>query len=939
MPFLRLKLAVAAAIIVALPSCAPAVGLDSNAPVFENVPGVDNSFNPYLRHPQQSNLDLASQSEPIRLAQDEIASPQQSGPNNNLPAPKATGSSSLSVPQSINLAELHGKALESDTNIPITSARAVLTKSGEEQKRYQTETQFDGKFHFTNIEPGDYTLTLSAENKLAFTQQLKLPAGLYPDLVVKLDDLEGADILRITGKRTLIHPQNIGSETRLDKTFINQYKTGNDLHELIESTPGVIPDSYGNIIVRGEHNSINYVLDDVILPEAAGVLQQSQFVSPRSLQSMNVDIGGYQAQDGGGPLGAVVHMKSLPILAKPFFTFGQQTGYPMAGNLWYSGSTAFSQNPDSALYKLRIESSGSFRGSSMGNAPPVKDYTHNNRWDLNSLTKLEYLLGQRDTISATLGINHTFMEVPISRTSAAAGVNQHQYDAMDYLILNYKHKFEHFFDEANLHILNCFYWENFHSRQNVFDPTPVINGGQLIQSLQPQALRFDYIFSAQGDISKTLWKTHHLKAGFLDEYRPVHTDFSGTYYNNDPTSTLAPYGAVISPFTSSTIGPQFTKPMGRFNANRFLQSAFFQDAWQPTTGILRRLTVNAGVRVDAVHSFMGNTLPVAAAVATIAGATPFNLQPFQAQSLTDAQASGRYGGSFVLTPTTVIRGSYDNLFTPQPVDIFSTPPTVSGPGGGLVNGFFGGLVENTYNGTVRPLRATRGQLIDTSVEQQIGPRFVARNNLFYKTLENYGDSGVIGNTTLYNRQVVAKQEGYGVESRIDLKPDKKGFGFNGFVSSTVTVAYLRGSKQVIGGIYSIQTPQPIEAKYPDHDRRISFNAGLGYKTRFNWWTLADFQLLSGLQNELPVPPYAPHASRTPVLATFNLSTGCKVPDRLKYRFSFLPDSFDVRIQNMLNVREATNLGSPFQGTRYLLPFRLLIGCNWTIGKAGSTSKL
>ncbi len=49
---------------------------------------------------------------------------------------------------------------------------------------------------------------------------------------------------------------------------------------------------------------------DVVLPEAAGVLQQSQPATPRSLQSMQVDIGGYEAHDGGGPLGAVVRMKS-----------------------------------------------------------------------------------------------------------------------------------------------------------------------------------------------------------------------------------------------------------------------------------------------------------------------------------------------------------------------------------------------------------------------------------------------------------------------------------------------------------------------------------------------------------------------------------------------------------------------------------------------------
>jgi hypothetical protein len=839
----------------------------------------------------------------------------------------ASSSTADGTAQSITLAQVHGKVLDSSSNQPIRDARAVLSKVGEEHKRYQTDSKIDGDFIFSNIEPGNYNLTISADGKLAQSSELKLAAGPTQSVVFKLEDLEGADVLRITGKRTLTHPENIGSETRLDQTFINHYREGNDLRDLITSTPGVMPDTYGNIITRGEHNSINYVLDDVVLPEAAGVLQQSQFVSPRSLQGMNVDIGGYEAQDGGGPLGAVVHMKSLPILAKPFFEAGQQLGYPMAGNFYYSGSTAFSQNPDSPLYRLRVESSGAINGTSMGNAPPVKDYTHNARSSINSLTKLTYLLGERDTLNMTLGINHSFLEVPTSRSSYAAGVRQKQYDAMDYLIFNYKHKFDRFFDEANLHIINAFYWENFHSRQQAFDPTPVINGGQPLQSIQPQALRFDYIFGAQGDITKTLLKTHHLKLGFLSEYRPIYTDFSGTYYNNDPTNGI-PVGSVISPFTGTVGGPQFTKALGRFHGSRFLQSAYFQDSWRPQTGILRRLTVDAGVRADVYHGVFGNTMPVADVIASIPGATPFNLQPFQAQRVTDAQASGRYGGSIVLTKTSVLRGSYSDLFMPPSVDIFSTPPSVSG---GLINGFFGGLVENTYNGTVRPMRATRGHLIDASWEQQVGPRFVTRTNLFYKTLENYGDSGVIGNTTLYNRQSVDKQEAYGVENRIDLKPSKEGYGWNGFMSNTIQVAYLRGSKQVVGGIYNIQTPQPIEAKFPDHDRRISFDAGIGYKTRFNWWTLAEFQLLSGLQNELPVPPFDPHAKRTPVLATFNLSTGIRVPERLKRTYSFLPDAFDLRIQNMLNNREATNLGSPFQGTRFLLPFRFLIGCNWTLG--------
>lgn len=861
--------------------------------------------------------------EPIVLPTGPLQAPARPLGTNQLRS-KSSGSEPNSTAQSINLSQFEGKVFDTLTNQPLAGARAVISKHGEEHKRYQTESKADGTFAFANIEPGEYTVTVSATDKLSQVQHVTLKAGERHELAFKLEDLEGTDILRITGKRTLIHPHNIGSETYLDRTFINQYKTGNDLRQLINSTPGVMTDTYGNMITRGEHNSINYELDGTVLPEAAGVLQQSQFVSPRSLNSMKVDIGGYQAEDGGGPLGAVVHMKSLPIVARPFFNFGQQLGYPMAGNLYYSGSTAFSQNPKSPWYKLRIESSGAFPATSMGNAPPVKAYTFNNRADINTLTKLEYLASERDRFNLTLGINHSFLQVPISRISRQAGVHQRQHDAQDYLIFNYKHKFRKFFDEANLHLLNAFYYQNFHSR-TVFDPDPVINGGQPLQSIAPQAFRFNYIFSAQGDISKILWRTHYLKAGFLSEVRPVQTNFGATYFNNDPANPNAPFGAVISPFTSSVAGPAFTGKIGRYKGFRYLQSAYFQDSWRPQKGFLRRLTLDAGVRADVYHGVFGNTLPVAQTLATIPDVGPFNVKPFLTQRVTDAQASGRFGASLVLTKNTVLRGSFSNLFMPPPVDVFSTPPDVTQ---GLITGFYNGAVVNVFNGTVRPLRATRGNLTDVSLEQQIGPRLVTRTNLFYKTLENFGDSGVIGNSTLYNRLSLDKQESYGVETRLDLKPARGGYGFNGFVSNTVAVAYLRGSKQVVGGIYDIQQV-PVEDKYPDHDRRIAFNAGLGYTTRSNIWILADMQFLSGLQNSLPMPP--PHASRTPVLTTFNLSAGYRVPAKLKKKLAFMPDGIDVRLQNLLNLRQATNLGSPFQGTRFLLPFRFLIGMNWNLG--------
>ena len=819
-----------------------------------------------------------------------------------------------------------GKITDATLSHPVAEARVVLSKVGEEHKRYQTETGPDGTYKFENIEDGEYSITVSAKDLLSGNQSIKLANGEVRNLDFKLEDIEPVDVLRVSGKQTLIHPEKIGSTTNLDHKFVYQYKTGNDLRDLITSTPGVMNDSYGNIITRGEHNSINYIVDDVVIPEAAGVLQQSQVINPRSIQSMSVDIGGYQASDGGGPLGAVAHIKSLPINSKPNFNIGQQIGGPLAGSIFYNSSGAFSQRPDSIWNRLRFESSGSFRGSSYGIAPPVKDYVQNGRADINSFTKLEFLATPRDTFRLTTSINETSFQVPTSGRSATAGVKDHQHDGQDYIIASYIHKFEKYLDEVNLHLLNGIYYDRFRSTK-AFDPGVQFNNGQPQESISANAKRINYVFSAQGNVLKTYNKTHHFKAGFYSEVRPVSTLYNATYYNADylgsvPSATNpnpTPYGAVISPFTGQAGGPGFDGKVGRFSGFRYLQSAFFQDKFTPQNGFWRRLTLDAGLRFDMQRSIYGNTMTLAQTILNTPGSSPFSLQPYQKQTTTDAQVSGRYGAAFVLDKKTVYRASFSNLFMPNPVDIFVTPYNV-------VSG------QNTpgiYDGTPKPLRATRGYLIDSSIERQFGTRFAWRTNLFYKYLTNFGDSGVVGNLPLYNRLTNSAQDASGVETRLDLKPKRDGYGFNGFVSNTMQVAFLRGTRTPSGGFY--QTPIPPFMKYPDHDRRMSTVAGVGYKTPQNIWCLLTTQVLSGLQDERDPAVYGPHLKRTPFITDVAFNAGYQMPRKLVQAHRWLPTSFDVRCDNLLNQRLPVNLGSPFQGTRFSLPLRVLASCQWQLG--------
>ncbi len=916
---------------------------------------------------------LAANSAQACLAQSQTFGSKASG---SIPGSKTPGSSASSNSRTVPIGNVSvsGSVSDSKNVRKIGEAHVVLAKIGEEHKRYEMHTGEDGLFNFDKVLAGNYTLTVSAKDMISHTLKLSLKSGESKDLKIGLEDLENVDVLRVSGKRTLIHPEKIGSETTLDHKFVYQYKTGNDLKDLITSTPGVMNDSFGNIISRGEHNAINYEIDGVVIPEAAGVLQQSQPISPRSLQSMTVDIGGYEASDGGGPLGAVAHMKSLPLAAKRNFSVGQQIGGPMAGSIYYNGSGAFSLDPNSIWNKFRMETSGSFRGSSYRLAPPVKNYVNNNAVDINSFTKVEFQASERDVFRLTTAINDTFTQLPTSTGTRRAGFHGKQHDAQDYIIASYIHKFEKHFDQLDLHLFNGLYYEKFHTSL-AFDPYPNFNNGQPLYSIATNATRYNYIFSAQGNLTKTIKKEHHLKAGFLSEYRPVRTTYNAVYYNADLvgslqqqaaaqgtiaslndqidatnaginaanatgdsataanlSSTLSglqsqlsaqspnpfPYGALISPFTGQLGGPQFLGPLGRFEGSRFLQSAFIQDKYTPQNGFWKRLTLDGGVRFDMQRSFYGNALPLASTIASIPGVQPFSLQPYLAQARTDAQASGRYGATFVLAKNTVIRGSYSDLFVPNPVDYFLTPYNVTGT---PTNGVF--------DGTPRPLHATRGQLVDSSIEKQIGPRFATRTNLFYKYLTNFGDSGVVGNLPLYNRLTNSAQDAYGVETRIDLKPSKDGYGFNGFLSNTVQVAYLRGTKTPSGGFFA--TPTTPSMKFPDHDRRLSNIAGIGYKTRHNIWSLLTVQVLSGLQDERDQTLSGPHNARTPFFTNVSLSTGYQPPKKLLKKCAYLPNALDLRIENMLNQRVPINLGSPFQGTRYNLPIRVLVGCSWQLG--------
>jgi hypothetical protein len=228
------------------------------------------------------------------------------------------------------------------------------------------------------------------------------------------------------------------------------------------------------------------------------------------------------------------------------------------------------------------------------------------------------------------------------------------------------------------------------------------------------------------------------------------------------------------------------------------------------------------------------------------------------------------------------------------------------------------------------MNATHGKLIDTSIEQQVGPRFVVRNTLWYKHLTNVGDELPINNTLLYQRLTLSALEAYGIEQRIDMKPSKDGSGVYGYLSNTVSAAYLRGSRHDNGGIFDVDPNEPVD-KYIDHDRRESGTVACGYRTKSGFWILPNMSVWSGFLDDRDPTIYGPHPPRSPVVTLFNVNGGYTIPQDKNTKHSKVkPNSIEIRIQNLFDSRAPINLGSPFQGTRFTLPIRIIMGLNWAV---------
>jgi len=294
---------------------------------------------------------------------------------------------------------ISGSVKDANSAAPLAGANVVLAPIG-----YSTVTDKNGKYLFTAVPPGTYTLTVSlvgyAEEKvvnLAVTQDhtSTVESALKPAVV----EAKGAEAV-VVAARVNLHPEQTGSayvETSEDeRATLSQPNDRYQFPGLVFTQPGVVPDSTFFPHIRGARETqVGYMIDGIPIVEPNNNAFATNLVTV-GLNRMELLTGGWDAQYGsqvGGVINEVV--KRGDQVRGGFFetTAGSPTGLHQF--IFESGDAG--RRPGSSWY---------FSGSAWRSRFPGDNFLNRTPMVLDSIFKGVLPLKGKDSL--TLLANHGY---------------------------------------------------------------------------------------------------------------------------------------------------------------------------------------------------------------------------------------------------------------------------------------------------------------------------------------------------------------------------------------------------------------------------------------------------------------------------------------------------------------------------------------------------
>ena len=193
-----------------------------------------------------------------------------------------------------------------ENGLTVPSARLTLTDQPNSFVQ-KAETDYAGRYQFSNLTPGVYSLRVEKEGFFVFNSN-DVRVAETSNLEVTLNHTkEYVESVNVVYSPPAIDPQKTSaSEALSSQDIINlPYTVGRDIRYALPMLPGVLQDGYGQLHVAGA--STHQIFDQLdgfnISDPATGLFDLR--VSVDALQSAEVQSGRYSAEYGKGSGGLV----------------------------------------------------------------------------------------------------------------------------------------------------------------------------------------------------------------------------------------------------------------------------------------------------------------------------------------------------------------------------------------------------------------------------------------------------------------------------------------------------------------------------------------------------------------------------------------------------------------------------------------------------------
>lgn len=192
---------------------------------------------------------------------------------------------------------------------------ATITVTNVGTNKVETgETDSDGGFRFSNLQPGTYTIAINASGFGTFTREkVVVEVGQVTSIEVPLSIAGQSTVVEVTADAPVINTNDNSNSTNINQTSINELPiNGRRASNFVLLTPGVAPDgAFGLISFRGISGLLNNSTVDggdnnqAFFSEERGRTRIQYSISQDAVREFQVNTSNYSAEFGRAAGGVV----------------------------------------------------------------------------------------------------------------------------------------------------------------------------------------------------------------------------------------------------------------------------------------------------------------------------------------------------------------------------------------------------------------------------------------------------------------------------------------------------------------------------------------------------------------------------------------------------------------------------------------------------------